>query len=194
MFRNGQYENFPVLEVCSKDMDNMDNISQPELSSKQNFWLAVKFVLFSISAGLIEFGSYFILHEFTRIDSYTSLDEIFGNEYGLTYFIALTLSVLWNFTLNRRFTFKSAANVSAAMLKVFCYYLVFTPLSIWWTVRLTDFGWNGYIVLIGTMLINLATEFTYCRFVVYRKNLYTNEAGQRELNANSGRHGGQLSS
>lgn len=159
----------------------MENNVQPKLDSRQNARLAIKFVLFSISAGVIEFGSYLVLHEFTNLDKFTNLDEIFGNEYGLTYFIALTLSVLWNFTLNRRFTFKSATNIPIAMLKVFCYYLVFTPLSIWWTVKLTNIGWNEYIVLLGTMIINLGTEFSFCRFVVYRKSLYTNEAGTREL-------------
>ncbi|MGI5985922.1 MAG: GtrA family protein [Clostridiales bacterium] len=164
----------------------MDIDSQHKLSPKQNIWLAVKFTLFSISAGLIEFGSYFVLNKFTDIDRYLGLNAVFGNKYGLTYFIALALSVLWNFTFNRRFTFKSAANVPAAMLKVFCYYLVFTPLSIWWTVYLTDIGWNEYVVILCTMVINLGTEFSFCRFVVYRKSLYTNESGQRELFGKSG--------
>ena len=121
------------------------------------------------------------MNEFTNIDRYSRLDEIFGNEYGLTYFIALVLSVLWNFTLNRKFTFKSAANVPVAMLKVFGYYCVFAPLSIWWTVTLTDGGWNKYIVLLLTMLVNLCTEYLFTRYVVYRHQIYTNRDGQREL-------------
>lgn len=159
----------------------MNENEEPKLTKRQRQWMAVKFVLFSISAGVIEAGSYFILNKYTNIDRYTTLDETFGNKYGLTYFIALVLSVLWNFTLNRKFTFKSAVNVPLAMLKVFAYYCVFTPLSICWTVTFTDRGVNEYIVLLCTMLINLVTEFLYSRYVVYRHDLYTSEAGRREL-------------
>ncbi|NCB74470.1 MAG: GtrA family protein [Clostridia bacterium] len=164
----------------------MEKSASPTLSKKQNMWMAIKFVLFSISAGVIQFGSFTILNEFVHLDKFTSLDELLGNDYGLSYFIALVLSVLWNFTLNRKFTFKSVANVSVAMLKVFGYYLVFTPLSVWWGVALTTHGWNYYLVLGLTMLANLCTEFLFCRFVVYRNNLFTNEAAQKQLRENSG--------
>ena len=164
----------------------MDGYEDAKLTERQSRWMAIKFVLFSISAGVIEAGSYLVLNEFTNIDRYTSLDEVFGNEYGLTYFIALVLSVLWNFTLNRKFTFKSAANVPVAMLKVFGYYCVFAPLSIWWTVTLTDGGWNKYIVLLGTMLVNLCTEYLFTRYIVYRHQIYTSEEGQRELENRQG--------
>ena len=159
----------------------MDAKEEPVLTKAQSRWMAIKFVLFSISAGVIEAGSYYILNEFTHIDQYTNLDEVFGNEYGLTYFIALVLSVVWNFTLNRKFTFKSAANVPVAMLKVFGYYCVFAPLSIWWTVSLTNAGVNKYLVLLGTMGVNLCTEYLFTRYVVYRHQLYTSEEGQRDL-------------
>lgn len=159
----------------------MDNKQQANLTKKQNNLIALKYFLFSISAGIIEFVSCTILNEFTNLDQVTNLDEIFGNEYGLTYFIALLLSVIWNFTLNRKFAFKSAANVPIAMLKVFGFYLVFAPLSIFWTVKLTDSGWNEYIVLIMTMVVNFVTEFLFWRYVVYRNQIYTNEAGRREL-------------
>jgi Predicted membrane protein len=157
-----------------------------ELSSRQNKWMAIKFVLFSISAGVIETVSYFLLNEFTDIDKLINIGSIFGNKYGLTYFIALVLSVLWNFTLNRKFTFKSVANVPIAMLKVFGYYLVFTPVSIWWTVKLTNLHYNEYLVLLGTMVINLTTEYIFDRFVVYRNNIFTNEEGQRYLSKRNG--------
>ena len=159
----------------------MAQFDDPKLTKVQSRWMAIKFVLFSISAGVIEAGSYYILNEFTHIDQYTNLDELFGNEYGLTYFIALVLSVVWNFTLNRKFTFKSAANVPVAMLKVFGYYCVFAPLSIWWTVSLTNADVNKYLVLLGTMGVNLCTEYLFTRYVVYRHQLYTSEEGQRDL-------------
>ena len=160
----------------------MEKTVQPKLSKKQNSWMLIKFVLFSASAGIIETVSCIVLNEFVHLDQYTRLDELLGNEFGLSYFIALVLSVLWNFTLNRKFTFKSVANVPVAMLKILGFYLVFTPVSIWWTVKLTNLGWNEYVVLGITMLANLSTEYIFDRFVVYRNNLYTNEVAQRELN------------
>lgn len=160
--------------------------NQATLSRRQNKWMAIKFVLFSISAGVIETVAYFLLNEFTDIDKWINLGSIFGNKYGLTYFIALILSVLWNFTLNRKFTFKSVANVPIAMLKVFGYYLVFTPVSVWWTVKFTDLQYNKYLVLLGTMAINLITEYFFDRYVVYRNNIYTNEDGQQYLSNKTG--------
>ncbi|MFA5675124.1 MAG: GtrA family protein [Christensenellales bacterium] len=113
-----------------------------------------------------------------------SWPETFRSEYGPSYFIALVLSVIYNFTINRRFTFKSAANIPVAMLKVFGFYCIFTPLSIWWGDALTTNGWNEYVVLAGTMVINFITEFLFTRFVVYRNRMFTNKAGQAEINGN----------
>ena len=128
----------------------------------------IKFALFSASAGLIEIGSF------------TLLNEVLHLRYWLSYLIALVLSVLWNFTLNRRFTFKSAANVPVAMLKVACYYAVFTPLSTLLVKYLTEtLGWNEYLVTIINMLINFVTEFLYQRFFVFGKSLDTNEKGNK---------------
>ncbi len=139
---------------------------------KKELWRSLKFLLFSCSAGVIQIAS------FTLLDLLVHWPEPLGSaEYGPNYFIALLLSVLWNFTFNRRFTFKSAANMPIAMLKVLGYYVVFTPLSIWWGVALTNgAGWNEYIVLFMTMVINFVTEFLFCRFVVYRNSIDTNTA------------------
>ena len=115
---------------------------------KKEFWRFVKFVLFSASAGLVEMGSFALLNEFT------------GWSYWPCYLIALVLSVVWNFTLNRKFTFHSAVNVPVAMLKVLAYYAVFTPLSTLLGDYLADtLHWNGYLVTILNMLLNFVTEF-----------------------------------
>ncbi len=135
---------------------------------RQSIFRFVKFTLFSASAGLIQIGSF------------TLLNEIAGLPYWPSYLIALVLSVVYNFTLNRRFTFKSAANYPLAMMKVFLYYCVFTPVSTWWGAALTAIGWNNYIVLIGTMVINFVTEFLFTRFVVYRHSINTNDLGRKE--------------
>ncbi len=122
----------------------------------------VKFTLFSLSAGVIQIVSDVIFNEALHMVPW------------LSYLLALILSVLWNFTLNRKFTFHSAANVPIAMLKVAGFYLVFTPLSTWWTAVLTEqLLWNEYIVLIGTMLINFVTEYLFQRFFVFGKSLDT---------------------
>ena len=135
-----------------------------ESNKKKELWRAVKFTLFSASAGLIELGSFALLNELLHLP------------YWLSYLIALVLSVLWNFTLNRKFTFKSAANVPAAMLKVAGYYAVFTPLSTLLEHQLAGrLGWNEYLVTAINMGLNLVTEFLFQRFVVYRDSVDTAE-------------------
>ncbi len=131
---------------------------------KKEFWRAVKFALFSASAGIIEIAVFTLLTEFS------------GWSYWPCYLIALVLSVLWNFTLNRKFTFKSAANVPAAMLKVAAYYAVFTPLTTAGGNYLAeDLGWNDYLVTAINMALNLVTEFLFQRYVVYGKDVDTAE-------------------
>lgn len=135
---------------------------------KQTFWQALKFTLISASAGGIQAGSFAVLKEIAGL-----------NFWNAPYLISLMLSVLYNFTLNRRYTFRSANNVPVAMLKVACYYLVFTPLSTWWGDELTGMGWNSYIVLAGTMIINCVTEFLYQRFFVFGKSIDTNDLAKK---------------
>lgn len=123
---------------------------------------SLKFVLFSASAGIIQ------------VLSFTLFEELLHLTHWLSYLISLILSVLWNFTLNRKFTFYSANNIPVAMLKVAVFYVIFTPLSTWWTAVLTDtVGINEYIVLVCTMLINFVSEYLYDRFVVFGKSIDT---------------------
>ena len=122
--------------------------------NKKQMWQAVKFTLFSISAGIIQIASFALL-------------EIFIKTYWIPYLISLVLSILWNFTLNRRYTFKSAANVPVAMAKVFGFYLVFTPLSTYLGNLAEGAGVNDFIILIVTMLTNFVLEFLFCKYVVY---------------------------
>ena len=125
------------------------------MREKKSLWQAVKFTLFSISAGVIQIGSFALL-------------EICIKDYWIPYLISLVLSILWNFTLNRRYTFKSAANVPVAMAKVFGFYLVFTPLSTYLGDLAEGYGVNDFLILIVTMLANFVLEFLFCKFVVYR--------------------------
>ena len=146
---------------------------------KKNLWQALKFTLFSISAGIIQ------------IVSYTLFYEVLHWAPWLAYLVSLVLSVLWNFTFNRKYTFRSDADLKRSMLLVALFYAVFTPLSTWWTAALTGENpftgagasaeplVNNYAVQAGTMLINFVTEFLYQRFVVYRKSIDTNDVARR---------------
>ena len=131
------------------------------LDKKKETLRGIKFLLFSISAGIIE------------IASFTLMDELLEWVPWVSHLISLILSVFWNFTLNRKFTFNSANNVPIAMMKVAGFYLVFTPLSTWWTAVLTgnSVGWNEYLVVVLTMLINFVTEYIYDRLFVFGKSI-----------------------
>ncbi|MGN1212974.1 MAG: GtrA family protein [Christensenellales bacterium] len=166
-----------ILENENLNKDSLQGGSKTaKLTKKQEVVNMIKFVLFSISAGVVQIVSFTLLSELIFHDA--------NNEYGLSYFISLVLSVIWNFTFNRKFTFKSAKNVPIAMLLVFVYYCAFTPLSIWWGVELTvNVGWNNYIVLFLTMVINMATEYLWTRFVVYRDSINTAQKKQKKIKA-----------
>ena len=124
---------------------------------------ALKFVLFSASAGLIELGTFALLN------------ELAGWPYWPCYLIALVLSVVWNFTLNRAFTFRSAANIPRAMALVALYYCAFTPASTMLGSWLAEgLMWNEYLITGINMLLNLLTEYFFDRFVVFGGTIDTN--------------------
>ena len=157
-------------------------------TGRHELWQAVKFTLFSISAGVIQIGTYTLFYEALHWAPW------------LAYLVSLILSVLWNFTFNRKYTFRSDADIRRSMLLVALFYAVFTPLSTWWTAALTGANpftnttasaeplVNNYVVEIGTMLVNFVTEFLYQKFVVYRNSIDTNEQAkkaERRKNSNS---------
>ena len=126
----------------------------------ENLFQSLKFIMFSISAGLIQILSFALFNDVIKMGWWPS------------YLISLILSVLWNFTLNRNFTFKSASNVTVAMLKVFVYYLIFTPLSTLFGNYLTGtLHFNDYLVTGLNMAINLITEFLYQKYYVFKDSL-----------------------
>lgn len=141
----------------------------------------IKLALFSASAGIIQAGSFTLMNEVllklsfiqNAMQNNPTFGKIMENEYGPIYLIALILSVIWNFTFNRKFTFKSANNIPVAMLKVLGYYAVFTPISVivgnYFTAKYASFGGIEYIVLAVTMITNMLTEFIFDKFVVFRE-------------------------
>ncbi|MBQ3761083.1 MAG: GtrA family protein [Clostridia bacterium] len=152
---------------------------------KKEFLRTVKYALVAASAGIIQIGTFTLLNEVVFRQKY----------YWASFFIALLLSVLWNFTINRRYTFKSASNVPKAMLLVLAYYAVYTPLSLLLEDYLTDQhllseifhltpahrpNWNEYLVTAINMIINFVTEFLFQRFVVFRDSIDTNDLARKE--------------
>ena len=133
-----------------------------EKTERKEVTRAALFVMFSVSAGVIELGSFALLNELTSWS------------YWPCYLIALTLSVLWNFTPNRRFTFRSTTNVPRAMGLVALYYCVFTPATTLLGNYLAEtLLWNEYLVTGINMALNLSTEYLYNRFVVFGKSVDT---------------------
>ena len=132
---------------------------------KKELMRTAKFLLFSVGAAAIQVGSF------------TLMEEVFHVTHWLSYLVSLFLTIIWMFTLNRKYTFRSANNVPVAMLKTLGYYAVFTPLSTWWTAALTSapICWNEYLVLGITMVINCSTEYLFDRFVVFGDSLDTAE-------------------
>ncbi len=138
------------------------------VEKKKEIIRMVKFFLFSVSAGVIEMSAFALLNELT---SWT---------YWPCYLIALTLSVLWNFTLNRNFTFQSASNVPVAMIKIAIFYCIFTPVTaLLGNYLAEDLQWNEYLVTAINMVLNLTTEYLYDRFYVFGKTIDTNNRADR---------------
>ena len=135
---------------------------------KKELLRSLKFLAFSVSAGVIEIGAFTLLNEFS------------GWSYWPCYLIALILSVLWNFTLNRHYTFQSAGTIPVAMLKVAAFYCVFTPVSTLLGNYLAEgLLWNEYLVTILNMVANFVLEFLYDRFFVFRDSLDTNSVAKK---------------
>jgi len=149
-------------------------IDSHRLTRMQEVTKFFRFIFFEVSAGAVQ------------ISVFTFLFQVFRITYWAAYLPALIASVLWSFTANRKFTFKSVSNVPVAMMKVTMYYLIFTPVSLWWGTELTKGSWSiskdaqSYVVLIGTMVINFLTEFMVYRFWVYRRSINTSASGVRE--------------
>ena len=131
------------------------------MSQKKEIWQMIKFTLFSISAGVIQEASFLLMFNLLSLP------------YWLSYLVSLVASVLWNFTFNRRYTFRSDADVKRSMLLVALFYAVFTPVTTFGGEALIRLGWNGNLVQIGTMILNLVTEYLYQRFVVFRSSIDT---------------------
>lgn len=132
------------------------------MEQNKTFKEALKFTLFSISAGIIQIASFTLLNE---------LVSIFDGDYGLNYVISLLLSIIWNFTFNRKYTFVASHNIKRDMTLVLIFYAVFTPVTAILGNIVQKSGVNEYYVLGVTMILNFVLEFLYTKFIVYKKNI-----------------------
>jgi len=138
--------------------------------NKKEIFRTIKFTLFSISAGIVE------------IVVFALLNLIPNWSYWPKYLIALVASVVWNFTLNREFTFKATNNVPVAMLKVALFYAVFTPVStIAGNYLAETLLWNEFIVTALNMIANFILEYLWDTFVVFRGSIDTKESKEKEV-------------
>lgn len=137
--------------------------------NKKEVIRAIKFALISASAGIVEIAVFTVLNEFTEL------------KYWPCYLTALIASVLWNFTINRRYTFKSTKNVPRAMAMVFAFYIVFTPATtILGNYLAETLRWNEYLVTGINMMLNLVLEYLYDTFIVYRGEMDNNDIAEKD--------------
>ena len=146
-------ENKEIIEEKVKE-----NKKNP--SKKTQVWEMIKFLLFSLSAGAIQILSFELLYTWTACLSWWP-----------SYLISIVLSVVWNFTFNRKFTFKSSCNVPISMLLVLAYYCVFIPVSVFGGRALEAIGWNGTLVTLLMMVLNFVTEYIWQKFVVFNEKI-----------------------
>lgn len=135
----------------------------------KNLLQVIKFTLFSASAAIVQLVSFALLHDVLHLDGYL-----------FSYLPSLILSVLWNFTFNRRYTFRSDGNVKRAMLLVALYYVCFILLTGWWSKELEVLGVHDWLIEIINMAFNFVTEFLYQKFIVYRGTEDTNDLAKKE--------------
>lgn len=143
-------------------MENNIEESNPKhnLNKKQQFFQFLKFLLFSLSAGIIQILTFELLYNVIKWKSWWA-----------TYLISIVLSVIWNFTFNRKFTFKSSSNIPISMLFALLFYVPFIPLSVFGGNALEQIGWNGTLVILMMMIINFLTEFVWDKLVVFNDKI-----------------------
>lgn len=150
-----------------KKVEQLKKVEQPKRGGNDTLRQSVMFTLLSFSAGLVEAGSFVVL-------DLTSLP------YGWAHGLSVALSVLWNFTLNRRYTFKSANNVPIAMLKVALFYAFFIPITAYLGQMASSAGINDFVIKAVTMLLNFVGEFLWWKFVVFYGSENTNSLAKKK--------------
>lgn len=151
-----------------KQQEQNQEENQP-LSKKQQFFQFLKFLAFSLSAGAIQLLTFELLYNIIGWKSWWA-----------TYLISIVLSVVWNFTFNRKFTFKAATNVPVSMMLALLFYVPFIPLSVFGGNALEQIGWNGTLVTLMMMIINFLGEFVWDKFVVFNDKVVSKIVKKKE--------------
>lgn len=133
---------------------------------------AIKFTLLSITAAGVEVASFALM---VWINSLTGWFPFWVSQS-----VSIALSVIYNFTVNRHFTFKSANNVPIAMLKVALFYVFFIPLTSWGGQILSNMGWADWLLKGISLLLNFVGEFLWWKFVVFRGSENTNSLAVKQ--------------
>ena len=171
------------VDVSTKKKSFKEKLKETD-KKNSSVWQAVKYFLCAASAGLIQFVTFTILSTvFDKTGVTASMGKMwFFGEMDKSLFtattIALGLSIIWNFTLNRKFTFKAANNVPLAMGLAFLFYVPFYPFQTWYVGAVTgairdaigqpEATWPSIIAEGTVMLINGILEFCWQKFVVFR--------------------------
>lgn len=170
----------------------MEENRKPKINKKE-LWRTLKYALIAVSAGVIQFAASTVLKIILDLTGLNGQRMVFITDTETTAFISetvgLVLSVLWNCTFNRKYTFKAANNVPVAICLALVFYVPFYPFQIWYmaTVQngLANIGIWGFIVsLITCMIINGVLEFLWQRFVVFRGSVDTNDSAKKQNQAN----------
>ena len=145
-----------------EDTQDEEVLQEAKPTKKQQFLQILKFTGFSISAGAMQLLSFSILYEWTACLPWWP-----------SYLISIILSVIWNFTFNRKFTFKAANNIPLAMTLVLIYYAAFTPASVFGGDALEKLWGSDFGILITVlmMVINFLTEFVWDKFIVFNEKV-----------------------
>ena len=153
-------ENETDKELTIMQDNTKEQAEDLPLSRKAQFLQFLKFLGFSLSAGVIQLLSFELLYTWTACLPWWP-----------AYLISIVLSVIWNFTFNRHYTFKSASNVPLAMVLVIIYYAAYIPASVFGGDALEAIGWNGFLVEVIMMVINFITEFFWDKYIVFNDKI-----------------------
>lgn len=159
MEENTNEESLVLSSEENEEQNACNEVEEKVKSPKiKQFLQVLKFAAFSASAGVIQLLSFSILYDWTHLLPWWP-----------AYLISLVLSVAWNFTFNRKFTFAAATNLPISMCLVALYYCAFTPISVFGGDAMTAaIGEElGIITTVTMMLINFVTEFFWDKFVVF---------------------------
>ena len=135
-------------------------MAQPRAKTKNGWLQFLQFVVVSLGAGVIEYAT-FALMTWIVPDNKTMLvaAEV----------TSVVLSCLFNFTVNRKYTFHSSSNIPLGMLLYGVYYaFLATPAGVWFLLFLTQGGMHELLAKAVKMLVNFIFDYLFCKFILFQ--------------------------